>query len=358
MTSLIQDVKTRWWATSSMISRLILLKPALTLMEINVRLGTAVPPTQEQWKVLETLEKVLLPFKRFQTLLEGEKYVTISFVPRCVHFIRKKLIDRSVNAEMSQGIRDLSTLMLENFNDYWGSGEDGTVYNQHQVNTTGRERVKGLSLAAMWASLIDPRTKKSAADTVYGPIDLKLITDGMLAEALRVYKKKVDSGQIKLSTSDLAVLQFKATGGKSMFDDDDNVEEFIVQAPAPVPPPPALNMEESIKLKLKREYEDFVLEVGLNEPSFTPLKKGEKHDDPLMWWKERVIKYPILGHFARRILATQATSASSERLFSHAGLTIANDRANLLPEFAEQIILLHDYLVLNYGDKNEEEEEG
>ena len=31
-----------------------------------------------------------------------------------------------------------------------------------------------------------------------------------------------------------------------------------------------------------------------------------------------------------------------ERLFSHAGLTIANDRARLLPDLASELIYLHD----------------
>ena len=35
-----------------------------------------------------------------------------------------------------------------------------------------------------------------------------------------------------------------------------------------------------------------------------------------------------------------ATSAPCERLFSHAGLTIANDRASLLPDNAAEIIYL------------------
>jgi hypothetical protein len=36
----------------------------------------------------------------------------------------------------------------------------------------------------------------------------------------------------------------------------------------------------------------------------------------------------------------RATSAPSERLFSHAGLTIARDRASMLPENAEELIFL------------------
>ena len=51
---------------------------------------------------------------------------------------------------------------------------------------------------------------------------------------------------------------------------------------------------------------------------------------------------PILAELAREVLYIPAISASSERLFSTAGLTIAKDRAGLLPETAEDLIWLHD----------------
>jgi hypothetical protein len=64
--------------------------------------------------------------------------------------------------------------------------------------------------------------------------------------------------------------------------------------------------------------------------------------DPLMWWKNHAMRFPTLAALARRILCIQATSAPVERLFSHAGLTIANDRARLIPELAEDLVFLHD----------------
>jgi hypothetical protein len=66
--------------------------------------------------------------------------------------------------------------------------------------------------------------------------------------------------------------------------------------------------------------------------------------NPLDWWKINESRFPRLAVLARRILCIPATSAPSERLFSAAGLTIANDRASLLPDNASMLIFLHENL--------------
>ena len=64
--------------------------------------------------------------------------------------------------------------------------------------------------------------------------------------------------------------------------------------------------------------------------------------NPLDWWRTNIETFPILSQLARRTLCIPASSAPSERLFSHAGLKIAKDRARLLPENAEELIFLYD----------------
>jgi hypothetical protein len=66
--------------------------------------------------------------------------------------------------------------------------------------------------------------------------------------------------------------------------------------------------------------------------------------NPLDWWKFNRARFPRLARLASKYLCMQATSASSERLFSAAGLTISKDRANLLPDNAAMLIFLHDNL--------------
>ena len=69
---------------------------------------------------------------------------------------------------------------------------------------------------------------------------------------------------------------------------------------------------------------------------------GSKHD-PLEWWRSCGQFFPFLSRFARAVLAVPATSAPVERLFSHAGKVITENRAKLSSDIASDLILLHDY---------------
>ena len=63
-------------------------------------------------------------------------------------------------------------------------------------------------------------------------------------------------------------------------------------------------------------------------------------DDPLQWWCQRQGKYPWLSRLARRCLCVPATSASSERLFSSAGLTVTKLRNRLSDEHITTLVYL------------------
>ena len=93
--------------------------------------------------------------------------------------------------------------------------------------------------------------------------------------------------------------------------------------------------QEILQYRAERKLNRIV--EGIRGPNGEPVLS-----DPLPWWSQKTSKYPILSHLAKKILCIPATSAPVERLFSVAGLTIANDRARLLPENAEDLVFLHD----------------
>jgi hypothetical protein len=61
---------------------------------------------------------------------------------------------------------------------------------------------------------------------------------------------------------------------------------------------------------------------------FKAEKRLEIDGDLFNWWKENAIKFPDLALIARMMHCIPATSVSSERLFSKAGLIYANTLRN------------------------------
>ena len=50
--------------------------------------------------------------------------------------------------------------------------------------------------------------------------------------------------------------------------------------------------------------------------------------DVLKFWGKNVDRFPLLSHFARKVLETPASSGQSERLYSDCGLTVSERRAS------------------------------
>ena len=106
---------------------------------------------------------------------------------------------------------------------------------------------------------------------------------------------------------------------------------------------------------LKHQLQLFVDQPVPQAPAATgkPLRKLVKQEvfaygvvpaepkcDPLLWWKDRAEQFPLLSQFARPYLATAASSAAVERLFSVAG-HLLHGRDRLGPEEVENVIMAH-----------------
>ena len=63
-----------------MYERLVYLKQALKAMALNDQIPLKKVLTDEDWEVIELVHKVLKPFKSAIIFLEGENYMTISFI--------------------------------------------------------------------------------------------------------------------------------------------------------------------------------------------------------------------------------------------------------------------------------------
>ena len=115
----IQDVRTRWWSTYAAIERLILLKPYLSILEVEDHLKCNLK--DEDWEILREVESLLQPFMILQKILEGQQYVTMSLVPYFISKARAGLQTVATTAR-SDIIRRLANKMLtddvKGFNTY------------------------------------------------------------------------------------------------------------------------------------------------------------------------------------------------------------------------------------------------
>ena len=85
--------------------------------------------------MMEDIAELLEPFMNIQRVLEGQNYVTISFVPYLIGVVRKILESKMVS-DRTDVVRELEKEMLtheENgFNKYWGSGVENTLFDEHE----------------------------------------------------------------------------------------------------------------------------------------------------------------------------------------------------------------------------------
>ena len=63
-------------------------------------------------------------------------------------------------------------------------------------------------------------------------------------------------------------------------------------------------------------------------------------DNPLEWWKENEMRFPLMANMARKYLCIPATSTPSERMFSTAGNVVTNLRTLLKPHKVNMLVFL------------------
>jgi hypothetical protein len=341
---LIQDIVTRWWSTFTMCERLLRLKTHIDAMaNMNPpKISNNLLP--EQWDLLKDVVKILGPFRYAQQLFEGEKYVTISLVPTVIFNIRKGLQFAAEQVETnSKYVQSLLDSLLKSLNKEWGSGDEDTMYDEHKTLQVGN-RHKGFRVEHMVGAFLDPRYKNLKP---FGVQDKRKIRDEVHKRVKKIALMVVDEPEIVevVDAGEERPRQRRRVGEKKL-DHMKNVGIILYES--------SESDDDENEEKMDMNDDDIVNDrtaqldaaIAAEIDAYTKEKKLKRVDDddkltnPLAWWKERRNKYPLLIKLVIRTLCIPATSAPSERLFSQAGLTIAKDRARLLPENAEEIIFL------------------
>jgi hypothetical protein len=79
-------------------------------------------------------------------------------------------------------------------------------------------------------------------------------------------------------------------------------------------------------------------------PMFEMYGDKQQYSNPLRWWQERARSYPTLCSLALTYLSIPASSASVERIFSRAGITMAPRRNRLANDIFEAQVLYNDFM--------------
>ncbi|CAB9520830.1 zinc finger, BED-type containing 1 [Seminavis robusta] len=305
---LIDDVVTRWWATYAMIVRLLELKPAIQTMFIYNELD---------------ITTVLKPFKDAQKMLEGDKYVTASWVVYSVKNICDTLTALSSSGPTTAS-KELARNLLEDFKKRWGSADE-PVFNP-EVQRGERNRQTGIHPALLIATLLDPRFKSLISVPDEGS---KVAIRERVLEIMKmseIEKRDALGGGIASAGDDVKMEEEKQANDDdedNSSDDEDPLEVFEQQVAAVEVGKQASASDDSIEKTCKDELKRYI------EAGSLPIRKS-KHDktynDPLGWWKKNQSLYPILASLAKIYLSVQATSAPSERIFSAASRLISNKR--------------------------------
>lgn len=338
---LIQDIVTRWWSTYKMCDRALTLRLYLTAMQSSKLISNNL--SDDQWGLIGDICQILKPFMLAQELLEGERYVTISLVPTVITQIRRGINDLLGASDKSEYVNKMVTTLSEALTKDWGSGALNSLYSEHLTEGAGR-RHKGFRKSHMLAAYLDPRTKFLIP---FGNDD-KAAIENLVQERALLIAKELQKPVALAIRDGPALKKIKATATADsddkydgLFDRCDGEEGSDASDDTP-DPEIVLNgavADEMARYKMLKNLKRVQI--------FEDKDTGEKVNvasNPLDWWRGNVVSFPILSALARRILCIPASSAPSERLFSHAGLTIRDHRASLLPENAEALIFLHDAL--------------
>lgn len=232
-------------------------------------------------------------------------------------------------ATVSSKLVSLLTAMKNQFIGRWGSGVAGTVFNPVIVRGARRVRV-GIPKLAIWAEACDPRTKEL---TSIPEEEHEAIWMSIKNEMIKEHDKQQQLAADRQSTT-LAIVEPQAIVLPASLVAGAAVGEDVV---------PTFNLFRQLTTNVPTADATDVTGFDIAESEllrYQMSKKMEHMGDPLKWWSFHCLQFPLLSALARRVLCIPATSASSERIFSEAGLVVSKKRTNLRSDNVKELIFL------------------
>ncbi len=291
--------------------------------------------------IVEDTCVILKPFMFAQKTFEGEAYVTISMVPYVLYRIRSLLEDARNDPNTSIQVANLTQKMVNAFELHWRCREPGTVASEHLTEGPNR-RPWGIPLITLLSSLLDPRFKvglrlsQPDKDYLWSCILHQMVSlDRNQRADRRVAAEQEDAHQEhqigyreqKIDRGDVFQNMFDDLNAVRMVEGQGNINNAV----------PTREQEGDTYGRAQAE-----LTIYKAESMLPLLKEDRTYNNPLEWWKMKAQQFPLLSELAVHYLCIPATSATSERVFSSAGLTIAKEQSRTDPWAANELVFLHE----------------
>jgi hypothetical protein len=310
---LLRDVMTRWWSTYRMLKRLAgmwrVVKVAIS------RTGKHdVDLSADDWLALPPLIDMLEPLAEAVRTLEGEKYVTLSTAWPIILSLRVTFSPGNEAYQRFVQAIDRTPLVyrvpLHNFLDF--------IAHDLQV------RFVAVPDLCKVATLMDPRF--AALDFV----------DGNTRTSVQWAAMHMHAEDCKLCQQQLQQQQQVQQPQQQQ-----QQQQQPPQQQQPQQPPPQQEAQ-PFWARLRRAPGAGACGDCTFRQQLTSyvLEQVADHTNPLHWWRDNAARYPLLAVLARRVLCVPASSAPSERVFSHLNIVVEKRRSSILAGRAGKIALM------------------
>ncbi|XP_044127313.1 E3 SUMO-protein ligase ZBED1-like [Bufo gargarizans] len=297
---LITDVATRWNSAYDMVERFLEQQPAVcaTLLSPEVRRGESDLCTLNETDVSNAEDAVsaLKPMKDATMLMSEERNPTVSLIA-------------PINAQLLQSMTDTM----------------GDTPMIHEIKNSIRTDLQ-----------------KRYSRTAFH------LTDEERLEIFKGVTEEAASLEITSDESERTQEDHQVPRRKQTLEEEDSspIEDNHSESP-PSPPKKARSLLVSL---LGQSFTDT---EGTIEPKKTPYAKAEEEmenyckapplpltEDPLNWWREHEVIFPLLSRLSKQYLCIPGTSVSAERVFSTAGDVVTAKRSALKPDHVDQLVFL------------------
>ena len=283
--NMVKANNTRWNSTLYAFQRLIILKPAISMLKASLLSDMSLYIRKEgerleelyltvyEWKVINEIVELLSPFEEATRLLSGIKYPTIGFTYPSMYNLRDKL-ETDFDLLETNDARNCRDVILEDIITRWEFPQD----------------------LCLKGSFFDPRFKSldfiSSQDHIIN----------QLKEEYEILKQDITPILSDRDTDKLTTMGnfWKKKNAKITAPINDEFQHY-------------LNV---LELPALEEY------------------------DPFLWWATNKNQYPILHQIAMKYISIPATSVPSERLFSDAKNLITPQRTRLDSFLINQLMFL------------------